>query len=155
MKKVLACALAALCAAAAAQAAMPLQLGIAGDALQFPAADTPVRGLKLNLPYATSDDAAGIDLGFVGGAGEFTGLRLNAVNLSETASSGLELGLLNIGKGEVRGMQFGVFNHAKDMHGFQLGVINHAGHLSGVQVGLLNFVDKGKVKAFPFVICTW
>lgn len=155
MKKILVCALAVLGVAAASQAAMPLQLGIAGDALQVFSADTPVRGLKLNLPYATSDDAAGIDLGFVGGAGEFTGLRLNAINLSEECSSGLELGALNIAKGEVHGMQFGVFNHAKDMHGFQLGLLNHAEHLLGLQVGLLNLVDKGHVKAFPFFICTW
>lgn len=155
MKKILIGALAVLCAVAAAQAAMPLQLGIAGDALQFPAADTPVRGLKLNLPYAMSDDAAGIDLGFVGNVGEFTGLRLNAVNLSETNSTGLELGALNIARGEMHGMQFGIYNHADQLHGFQLGILNHAGRLSGLQVGLLNFVDKGHVKAFPFFICSW
>lgn len=155
MKKMMVFALAVLGVAAAVQAAMPLQLGIAGDALQVFSADTPVKGLKLNLPYATSDDAAGIDLGLVGGAGDFTGLRLNAVNLSDDCSSGLEIGALNIGKGEVHGMQFGVFNHAKDMHGFQLGLLNHAGHLSGLQVGLLNFVDTGHVKAFPFFISAW
>lgn len=152
MKKIWICALAVLGIAAAAQAAMPLQLGIAGSPLQLCRQTTPVTGLKLNVPYADSDVAAGLDIGFVGGAGEFTGIRLNAVNLSRDCSSGLEIGLVNIGYGEVHGMQFGVFNHAEEMHGFQLGLVNHAGELSGLQLGLLNFVERGSVKAFPFII---
>ena len=152
MKKILICALAVLGAASVALADMPLQLGIGGSTLQLCRKTTPVTGLKLNVPYADSDEAAGLDIGFVGGVGEFTGIRLNAFNLSRDCSSGLEIGLLNIGYGEVHGMQFGVYNHAEEMHGFQLGLINHTGELSGLQLGLLNLVDRGAVKAFPFVI---
>ena len=155
MKKILICALAVLGAASVALADMPLQLGIGGETLQLCKKTTPVTGLKLNVPYADSDEAAGLDIGFVGGAGEFTGLRLNAVNLSRDCSTGLEVGVLNIAYGEVHGMQFGVFNHAEEMHGFQLGLINHAGELSGVQLGLFNLVVRGSVKAFPFIICAF
>ena len=155
MKKLMVSVLAAVCAATAATAAtaaMPLQLGIAGDTLQLCNLSTPVCGLKLNVPYADSDDAAGLDIGFVGAVGEFKGLRLNAVNLSRDCSRSLELGLMNIAYGEVHGMQFGAFNHAEDMHGFQLGIINHAGNLYGLQLGLFNIVVHGTVKAFPFII---
>ena len=100
MKKILICALAVLCAASVASAAMPLQLGIGGETLQLCKKTTPVTGLKLNVPYADSDEAAGLDIGFVGGAGEFTGLRLNAVNLSRDCSTGLEVGVLNIAYNE-------------------------------------------------------
>lgn len=138
--------------AMAAQAGVPLQLGLAGDPVQVFAAERPVTGLKLNVPFAESESAAGIDVGFVGSVGDFTGLRLNAVNLSTGNVTGLEIGLANIGKGFVRGMQFGGFNHAEDMHGFQLGIVNTAGNLKGLQVGLLNLVTAGSVQALPFVI---
>ena len=152
MKKMAMIVLAAAGLAVAAQADVPLQLGILGDPLQVFSAERPVTGLKLNVPFAESDVAAGIDVGFVGSVGDFTGLRLNAVNLSSGYVSGLEIGLLNIGQGETHGMQFAAYNQAGDMHGFQLGLINSAKALKGLQIGVINFVTTGRVQALPFII---
>ena len=137
--------------AVAVQAGMPLQLGLAGDPLQIFGSDCEISGLKLNLPYAENDIVKGLDLGFVSGGGEFSALRLNGVNLSESRSSGLEIGAINFADGEMVGMQTGVFNRAGDMHGFQFGIVNCAGHLHGLQLGLLNIVADGHAVVLPFI----
>lgn len=152
MKKLwMAAAALALGLATAAQAAMPLQLGIAGDAAQIFDREREVVGLKLNLPYAVNDYAAGVDLGLFGGAEEFKGLRLNAVNLSSVKSSGLEFGLLNLASGEMHGLQLGAFNRAGDMHGLQFGLVNISDKLYGLQIGLINAVMGGQALVLPFV----
>ena len=140
-----------MCLAVAGQAGMPLQLGLAGDPLQIFGSDCEISGLKLNLPYAENDIAKGLDLGLVSGGGEFSALRVNAVNLSESRSSGWEIGAINFADGEMIGMQTGVFNRAGDMHGFQFGIVNCAGHLHGMQLGFLNIVADGHAVVLPFI----
>lgn len=155
MKKHWMAAALALGLAAAAQAAMPLQLGIVGDAAQVFAREQEITGLKLNLPYAVNDYAAGIDLGLFGDAGEFKGLRLNAVNLSSVKTSGLEIGALNLASGELHGLQIGAFNRAAQVHGVQIGAINLTEKLHGLQIGLINIVSAGKATVLPLVNCNF
>lgn len=137
--------------AAVAEAGMPLQLGIAGDAAQIFAQEREITGLKLNLPYAANDYASGLDLGLIGGAGEFKGLRLNAVNLSSIQTTGLEFGVLNLAGGDVHGGQIAVFNRGGDVHGMQFGIANYAEHLHGIQIGLINIVADGHTLVLPLV----
>lgn len=138
--------------AVASQAAGPLQIGLSGDPLQIFASDCELTGLKLNLPYANNDIVRGIDVGLISGGGEFSAIRLNALNLSESRSSGLEIGVLNWDAGDVVGLQLGLFNRAEYAHGLQLGLINYANHLRGLQIGLVNYIAHTHAAGIlPFV----
>lgn len=158
--------LAVFAVAFAARAGVPLQVGLAGESAQLFAAETPVTGLRVNLPYGENAELTGLDFGIAGGGGTVRGIRLNLLNLSSVRSAGVELGLINmdegsfsgiqfgafnIVEGEVHGWQTGLFNNAGELHGFQLGVFNRAGSLHGVQIGLLNVVKTGKVTMLPLV----
>lgn len=152
MKKAVVLFVATMGLAIAVQAAGPLQLGLAGDPLQIFGADSEFTGLKLNLPYANNDVVRGLDVGFISGGGEFSALRFNLVNLSESRSSGWEVGAVNWDSGEVDGLQTAIFNHAEDMHGLQIGLVNYAEHLHGVQIGLLNYIRHSHAAVvLPFV----
>ena len=138
--------------AMAAQAGMPLQIGLAGDPTQIFSSDSEITGLKLNLPYAENDIVTGLDLGLVSGGGEFSAIRVNVLNLSESRSSGLEIGALNWDSGDVVGLQIGLVNHAEYGHGLQLGLINYARHMHGLQIGLFNVIaHTHSAGALPFV----
>lgn len=150
----------------AARAGVPFQAGVAGNSAQIFATETPVTGLRVNLPYGDNVEMTGLDFGIAGGGGTIRGLRLNLLNLSSVRSAGLEFGLLNmdegtfsgiqfgainIVEGEVHGWQTGLFNNAGAMHGLQLGVINRAGSLHGLQIGLINVVKTGHVTMLPVI----
>lgn len=142
----------AMSLAVAAHAAGPLQIGLSGDPLQVFGSDCEFTGLKLNLPYADNDIVKGIDVGFISGGGDFSAIRLNAVNLSESRSAGLEVGGVNWDSGEVDGLQAALFNHAEDMHGLQIGLVNYATRLHGVQIGLVNYIRHSHpAEVLPFV----
>lgn len=141
----------ALAGMVAASAGMPIQIGLFGGNAQICAPETEITGLRLNLPYGESDNMTGLDIGFVGGGGSISGIRLNAVNLSDIRSSGVEFGLVNIARGEMVGWQCGIFNQAGSMHGFQLGLINRCGDLYGIQIGLVNMIESGKVAMLPII----
>lgn len=152
MKKAVVLFATAMGLALAAQAAGPLQIGLSGDPLQVFASDSEFTGLKVNLPYANNDIVRGIDLGFISGGGEFSAIRCNAINLSESRSAGLEVGGVNWDSGEVDGLQAALFNHADDMHGLQIGLVNFATHLRGVQIGVVNYIRHSHAAGvLPFV----
>lgn len=152
MKKSVLCFAVAMGLAVAAQAAGPLQIGLSGDPLQIFGSDCEFTGLKINLPYADNDIVRGIDVGFISGGGEFSAIRLNALNLSESRSAGLEVGGVNWDSGEVDGLQTALFNHAEDMNGLQIGLVNYATHLHGLQIGLINYIrHTHAAMVLPFV----
>ena len=141
----------ALASLVAATAGMPIQVGVFGGNAQIFSPETEITGLRLNLVYGENDDMTGLDLGIVGNGGSISGIRLNAINLSNERSAGLEFGLVNVAKGEMKGWQCGIFNHAGAMRGFQLGVINRCGSLYGIQLGLVNMIETGTVGMLPII----
>ena len=90
MTKLIVITLLALCAAAApasAAAFSPLQIGLGSPDWQLVSEDTPVYGLRLNLPISFNDTVAGLDLGLLSDdTATFSGLRLNAVSFSPVSS---------------------------------------------------------------------
>jgi hypothetical protein len=71
-------------------------------------------------------------------------------NISQGSCEGLmACAFFNTVAGEIRGVQLGGFNKAKDARGLQLGIINDAQDLGGVQIGLFNF-DRGRMR-FPLL----
>jgi hypothetical protein len=147
--------LAALCAAFS-----PLQIGLDGglEGKQLVSRETPVVGLRLNLPFSANETAAGLDLGLLSDdTTTFTGLRLNAVSYSHTCNgiaialfdmaaflNGVQIAPLAIA-GNACGLQIGLGTDAKELHGVQIGLFNGTRHFSsspsvrGLQIGLVNY----------------
>ena len=156
-------ALSAALLALSASAFSPLQLGVAGRDLQLCAPETPVAGLRLNLPFSENDMAGGLDLGLFSLSGSFTGIRLNAFSWAEAPSGGVTLALFDsctdytgvqfaffgTASGTFTGVQIGAFPYAASLRGAQIGIVNRAGALRGLQLGLLNIVPTPPTAGSP------
>ena len=151
--------------AAVCTAATPLQLGVAGESLQLAAPDTPVIGLRLNLPFSENQTAAGLDLGLFSLSDNFTGIRLNAFSWAEAPSGGATLALFDsctdyagaqlaffgTASGTFTGLQMGAFPYAAALRGVQIGIVTRAGDLRGLQIGLLNIVPDSPHRWLPLL----
>lgn len=145
---------------ASAASFSPLQIGLGSPDWQLVSEDTPVIGLRLNLPRSFNDTVAGLDLGLLSDdTATFSGLRLNAVSFSQTCNgiaialfdmavflNGIQIGLGTDAE-ELHGVQIGLFNgtrtvsYSPTVRGLQIGLVNYANSLRGVQLGLLN-IDR-------------
>ena len=153
---------AALCAAPASAAAFsPLQIGLGSPDWQLVSEDTPVIGVRLNLPRSFNDTVAGLDLGLLSDdTTTFSGLRLNAISHSHDCNgiaialfdmaaflNGVQIAPLAIA-GNACGLQIGLGTDAKELHGVQIGLFNGTRHFSsspsvrGLQLGLVNYAHS-------------
>ena len=116
---------AALCAApasASAAAFSPLQIGIGSPDWQLVSEDTPVIGLRLNLPGSFNDTVAGLDLGLLSDdTATFSGLRLNAISYSHACN----------------GIAIALFDMAAFLNGVQIAPLAIAGNACGLQIGIV------------------
>lgn len=79
-------------------------------------------------------------------------LGINSAGKGVTNVYGMQVaGLGNIGKINVYGLQFGLYNEAETVYGFQIGLINKAKSLHGIQIGLANFADDALLSFFPVI----
>lgn len=125
-------------------------------------------GIRLTIPFSTvQDNITGIDLGFWGHSMYFEGLQFNLIrNDVVDSSSGFQFGIYNsVGRGEMLGLQVGLWNEAYSMRGvqaglvnvlgegqgFQVGVINRAETLYGYQVGLINVIRSAELSFMPLI----
>jgi len=149
-----------------ALALSPLQLGVAGESLQLCAPDTPVVGLRLNLPFSESTaPSGGLDLGLFSLAESFTGVRLNLFSWAEAPSggatlaffdsvtdyAGVQFAFFGTASGVFTGIQIGAFPYAAEVRGAQIGIVNRADALRGVQFGLLNIVPSSPHRWLPLL----
>ena len=153
---------AALCAAPAFAAAFsPLQIGLGSPDWQLVSEDTPVYGLRLNLPGFFNDTVAGLDLGLLSDdTATFSGLRLNAISYSHDCNgiaialfdmaaflNGVQIAPLAVA-GNACGLQIGLGTDAEELHGVQIGLFNGTRHFSsspsvhGLQLGLVNYAHS-------------
>jgi len=73
-------------------------------------------------------------------------------NKAESKVIGLQLAAVNLAPyTDIRGVQAGIYNKARDVIGFQIGIINVADSLHGLQIGLLNFHTKGVFAVAPII----
>ena len=64
--------------------------------------------------------------------------------------SGMQTGVFcSAGSGEM--FQWGVINVGDDISGFQLGLVNVANNLHGLQIGLVNVIKSKDLPFFPIV----
>jgi hypothetical protein len=153
---------------ASAAAFSPLQIGIGWPdetaesglhGFQLVSTNTPVIGLRLNLPGSVNDTVGGLDMGIVSVSETFSGIRLNALLAHSETLNGISLGLIDTTETlnglqlapiaiapTTRGVQIGLFNWCDDLHGVQIGFINNGTYLGsrstacGLQIGFLNVV---------------
>lgn len=100
-----------------------------------------VVGLRLTVPFSTSqDNVTGFDVGFWGVSEYFEGMQLNLLrnNVRDSASV-FQIGLYNsVARGDMLGVQVGLWNESMEMRGFQVGLVNVTGGAEGFQIGLIN-----------------
>ena len=107
---------------------------------EYPASPDVV-GLRLTIPFSTcQDNVTGFDCGLWGRCQYFEGLQLNILrNDAKDTCAGAQVGLYNsIGRGDMLGVQVGLWNEAMSLVGAQGGLVNIAGEVKGVQIGLIN-----------------
>ena len=154
---------------ASAAAFSPLQIGVAWPdenaesgfhGFQLVSTNTPVIGLRLNLPASDNGTVGGLDMGIASVSETFSGICLNALSLAETVN-GITLGLLDAVEtlngiqiapiaiaSDTRGVQIGLFNWCYNLHGVQIGFINNGAYLGshstvhGLQIGFLNVTQS-------------
>lgn len=104
---------------------------------------TQIEGLSLGLWSENPQNA--LALGIVNGStGQSSGLSLGLLGNYSDSYKGAQIAwIANYAKGEVRGLQWALFNYAKKLHGLQLGFINYAETSpKGLQVGLVNIMNE-------------
>ena len=141
------------------------QLGIWAPQTQLVPEDIDVSGLKINLPYGSNQNVAGIDIGFVSINDNVAALQLNWLNVSNDSFSGIQFGIVNL-SGASAGLSFSFFNSTESIskgvdlafintalehRGVQIGLINYTEFLTGVQLGLVNIATKSTLPFFPFI----
>ncbi|MBR1920883.1 MAG: hypothetical protein IJ829_02625 [Kiritimatiellae bacterium] len=125
-------------------------------------------GLRLTLPYSTKQESiTGFDIGFWGRSLYFEGVQANILrNDVKDGCAGVQAGCYNsVARGDLlgvqfglwneaqsyRGVQFGVVNVAGDAQGFQFGIINRSETMYGFQVGLINVIRDAEIQFCPVV----
>ena len=104
--------------------------------------DTPdLIGLRITIPCSTKqENVTGLDIGFWGRSEYFEGIQLNVLrNDVHDALAGVQVGCYNsVARGDLLGIQAGLWNESMSQRGIQFGAINVAGDMEGVQIGLIN-----------------
>lgn len=108
--------------------------------------DSPdVVGIRFTFPFSTRQESiTGIDIGFWGSCQYFEGLMCSIIrNDARERCSGLQVGIYNsVGRGDLIGIQAGLWNEAHELGGVQAGIINVSGYTRGFQVGLINRAES-------------
>ena len=127
-----------------------------------------VVGLRLTIPFSLSqENVTGIDVGFWGKSMYFEGVQVNVLrNDVVDGAAGFQVGIYNsVGRGDMFGIQAGLWNEAMSFRGvqaglvnivgegqgFQVGVVNRAETLYGYQVGVINVIRDAELQFMPIV----
>ena len=98
-------------------------------------------GLRITVPCSTKqENVTGFDVGFWGRSEYFEGVQFNALrNDVRDSCAGIQVGCYNsVARGDLFGIQFGLWNESMSYRGVQFGAINVSGDSQGAQVGIIN-----------------
>ena len=113
--------------------------------------ENPQSSLAIGLVNGTTGNSAGLSLGVLNYANNYTGCQWGLVNYTTGDFTGWQGGfffgiigsIVNVTEGNMKGAQIGGVNYAGRLSGLQLGVVNYAREAhSGVQVGLINIIPQ-------------
>ena len=134
---------------------------------EFP--ETPdLVGVRFTIPWSTKqENITGFDIGFWGRSEYFEGVQFNVLrNDVKDVCSGVQCGVYNsVARGDLlglqvgiwneslahRGVQVGIINVSGDTQGFQFGVINRSETMYGFQVGLINIIRDAEIQFCPVI----
>ena len=125
-------------------------------------------GLRITIPFSSAqENVTGVDIGLWGKSHYFEGIQLNALrNNVIDSGSGIQIGCYNsVGRGDMLGMQVGLWNEAMSFRGLQVGLVNIIGEgeglqvglvnraetLHGYQIGLVNVIRSAEIQFFPII----
>ncbi|MCR5752968.1 MAG: hypothetical protein K6G91_13520 [Kiritimatiellae bacterium] len=125
-------------------------------------------GLRITVPFSSAqENVTGVDIGLWGKSNYFEGIQLNVLrNRVIDSGSGIQIGCYNsVGRGDMLGLQIGLWNEAMSFRGmqvglvnligegegFQIGLINRAETMHGYQIGLVNVIRDAELQFFPIV----
>lgn len=142
-----------------------LQISIWAPTTQLVPDYIDVSGLKLNLPYGSNQNMAGLDLGLVSINDNTAALQVNLFNRSSEGFAGLQVGLINVSGASdgvsvslfnstesiSRGVDVALVNASLEHRGVQIGLVNYTEFLTGIQIGLVNIVTKSTIPFFPII----
>ena len=115
--------------------------------------ENPQTALAIGLVNGSTGQSAGLSVGILNYADDYSGLQWGLVNYTKHDFAGWQggfgLGLLvsvaNYTGGTMSGFQCGVVNYAGSLTGLQLGLINYAKIAdAGVQIGLINVMPQNQ-----------
>ena len=98
-------------------------------------------GLRITIPYSTKqENVTGVDFGFWGRSEYFEGVQLNVLRSDVRDScADIQAGCYNsVARGDLLGIQAGLWNESMSQRGIQAGLVNVAGDMEGVQIGIIN-----------------
>lgn len=98
-------------------------------------------GLRITVPCSTKqENVTGLDVGFWGRSEYFEGIQLNVLrNDVWDSCAGIQVGCYNsVARGDLFGIQVGLWNESMSHRGIQFGAINVSGDSQGLQIGLIN-----------------
>lgn len=98
-------------------------------------------GIRITVPFSTKQESVtGVDVGLWGRSQYFEGIQINALrNDVKDFCAGFQCSIYNsVGRGDLVGIQFGLWNEAVSFRGVQAGLFNVSGVSQGIQVGFVN-----------------
>jgi len=108
---------------------------------------TTINDFSFNLIGGSSFGTAKAEFGglFNANKAALTGVQfvLGVNTVGEVQSGAQFAGLANISRGNVKGMQAGVYNRAGHVEGVQLGLFNLCDSINGAPLGLISYVRNG------------
>ncbi|HYO97498.1 MAG TPA: hypothetical protein VER33_23460 [Polyangiaceae bacterium] len=103
-----------------------------------------IHGVRLNLPYGSNRDVHGLDLGIVNHTTrDMHGAALGFAGYVQRDVRGLQSSfVLSIARGNVMGVQQGVYTSARNLSGVQSGAVNHVeGAAVGARFAAVNIAE--------------
>lgn len=151
MKKIVLTLVCCFFATTAYAATQPFQLSLTPD-VAIHSKTTQINGVTLNI-WGENPQRA-LALGFVNGStGNSSGVSFGLfANYAENYKGAQLAFFANCASGKVTGLQWSIFNYAKELNGLQLGWVNYAEtSQQGLQIGLLNIMKETKTwfRRFP------
>ncbi len=154
-----------LCVSVQAFNTSALQISIWAPRTQLVPDDIDISGLKLNLPYGSNQNVAGLDLGLVSINDNTAALQVNLFNRASESFAGLQVGLVNVAGASdgvsvslfnsveniSRGLNVALINTSLEHRGVQIGLVNYTEFLTGFQIGLVNIVTNSTIPFFPII----
>ena len=131
----------------------PIQLALFNPIQIFPEQDA-IAGLRLNLIYSKNTTVSGLDIGLVNHitGSPSVGMQWSLVGIVDGDFTGFQAGMVNLTKGKIEGLQWGLYNSGGHTSGIQIGIVNITDTMYGLQIGLINVIRTGgQFPVFPIV----